>query len=100
MNLKEARAYAQEVNSTLRADHPGFGGSVLVTTDEPCRLFYRWALALALEDSNWTAVFTEHHGFHVFHNEEAVVLELQPAELAAIEDDGETALFMQRIMPL
>lgn len=77
MTAKEVHAKAEEFNATLRADHPGFGGCVLIVdVDELSVQFLRNAFVKPIEGP-WVGVYSEHQGFRIEHTDESRVMSLQ-----------------------
>lgn len=61
-------AKAETYNRTLRADDPRLQRSVTIVHADGSVLHYRHALLM--QSGEYLAVFTEHHGFHVYHVED------------------------------
>jgi hypothetical protein len=72
MNRAELQAWAEAHDAALVARDFRYG--VLVLDREGCLLLWQHA-ELVEQAEGWVVVFTEHHGFHVFHRDEIVQLE-------------------------
>lgn len=70
--LKEQYEKAKEIDSKIRADDDRFNGAVhIIDEDEGTVLFYE--RAFAEKHSDWWYIFTEHHGLHVYDDDEVQV---------------------------
>ena len=67
--LQAIMARAAEYDSKLLATDPRFRRLVMLTHEDGSVLYFRYAFILIV-DSEWVAVFTEHHGPHVYHQED------------------------------
>jgi hypothetical protein len=65
-SLKEVTEGAAKYHSELKAGDPRFMLSVRVSTEEGSYFNFAYAFAQTVDDK-WLVVFTEHHGFHVFN---------------------------------
>lgn len=75
MTAKEAKKLGDEFNATLRADHPGFGGNILIISEEHSVQFLRWAFYKPL-GGKWGGVFSEHQGWRLVHEDDDTVISL------------------------
>ncbi len=75
IQMRKLHAEAKEFDAKLRADHPGFGGNVFIRHDDGTTYYFRYAFVQEME-GEWLAVYTEHHGFHVFHKDEVAIMSL------------------------
>ena len=66
---KAARSVARGIDSRLKATDERFERVVRVLGEDGSVFLYDSAFALRL-DSDWIGVFTEHYGFHVFHEDD------------------------------
>ena len=76
IQYKEARKKAKDIAKRLRATDPRLDGSVSVSHDDGSFFLFRNAFAQRIADSDWFMVFTEHHGFHIFHESDAELSQL------------------------
>lgn len=60
----EVKRLAKEIDVSLKATDKRFRNSVKLVTDEGTVLLYENAFLLKKE--NWLLLFTEHHGYNVF----------------------------------
>lgn len=79
--MQEAHKRAQRIESKLTARDRRFGCCVQVVHEEGTVLFFN--CAFALKEGVWYYIFTEHHGFHVYHEEDVLVRQF--GEQLAIE---------------
>jgi hypothetical protein len=70
VEYKAIRAKAEEIDKKLTAYDFG-NGVVLVEHDDGSRFFLTHAILF--KEDNWWIVFTEHHGIHIFHDEDCTV---------------------------
>lgn len=68
MKYREAVECAKKINANLAADNDGFSHAVHIMHEEGTVLFYRCAFFERHDE--WVFIFTEHHGFHVYNNED------------------------------
>ena len=68
--MQEAYAIAEKYNKTLRADDPRFSGIVVVHSLNDFSSF-TFTEAFAMYYGEFYIVFTEHYGFHLYHEEDA-----------------------------
>lgn len=68
--MKKIYDIAKEIDTKLKADADIFDGAVLVLHDDASTLLFQNA-GVCIIENDWFVVFTEHHGFHVYHNEDA-----------------------------
>lgn len=73
VQLKEAHAVAEKYDSTLKSSDPRFQGIVVVQSLDDFSSF-TFAKAFAMYYKEYYLVFTEGYGFHLFHEDEAVVV--------------------------
>lgn len=67
----EMFSIAAEIDSKLLHDDERFCGSVKIEHCEGTFLFFDGAFAI--KDDVWWLIFTEHHGYHVHHEDEVTV---------------------------
>jgi len=65
MNYKDALAKAKELDSKLTAMSFDWGARVYVKHEDGTELDFNYAFLQ--KDGDWVYIFTEHHGFHVYH---------------------------------
>lgn len=66
---REIRDLAQAYDAGITADDPRLRGSVIVREQHGMGfLFYEDAFVVRKDE--WFCVFTEHHGFHVYHRDD------------------------------
>jgi hypothetical protein len=68
-SYKEALAKAEEIDKKLLATDDIFKGAVMIKSLN-CASSIFYADAGAVKWGDWYLVFTEHHGTHVFNNED------------------------------
>lgn len=73
MKLSKVYKRAKEYNAQLQADDPRFRRSVLLLHKEGTTLFFQRAFRMTAGDQ-YLVIFTEHHGFHVYHCDEVTKL--------------------------
>lgn len=66
MPLKVANAMVDAYENLLRADDPRFSRKVSLIHEDGCTMYFDSAFLMYV-DKVWLAVFTEHHGAHVYH---------------------------------
>lgn len=66
--LREARQRAQEIDDKLTAYDFQHGSRVYVKHEDGTELDFN--SAFLQKDDEWVYIFTEHHGFHVYHLED------------------------------
>lgn len=71
LGVKAVEALAREYDSHLRADDSRFHNSVMILHSEGTVLYFENAFAVRVE--NWHCVFTEHHRFYVYEDDDANV---------------------------
>jgi hypothetical protein len=64
--LKAIRAKVDAYDRTLMADDDRFGRKVSLVHEDGSTLYFDLAFLMTV-DKVWLAVFTEHHGTHVYH---------------------------------
>lgn len=69
MTCREAYEIAEKLDAELRADNPIFRNSVRIIHEEGTVLNFEWASVVRLSQ-DYVGIFTEHHGFHVYHYED------------------------------
>lgn len=74
-NIRTVASWAKEYDSQLRADDPRFQRAVLILTDEGTMLVFQNAFALRRHNDPYIYTFTEHHGFHVYYEDDVKVIE-------------------------
>lgn len=80
VNMKKYYAIAEEYDKKLKATDPRFRNWVAVQSlNDGAHFTYPDAFAAKHDD--WYFVFTEHYGFHLFHEEDARVVELEPKNM-------------------
>lgn len=72
MRYAEAVERANQYSGTVRADDSRMRGSVLVLHEEGTTLYFRYAFALKLGE--YIVIITEHHGTHVYADDDVKVL--------------------------
>jgi hypothetical protein len=68
---KKIEKIVQEYDSKLKATHKGFRNAVHIIHEEGTVLFYQNAFLrkiIDVADDSWIIVFTEHHGYHIYHS--------------------------------
>lgn len=70
--MKKIHAIAEAYDKTLKATDPRFSGIVVVHSLNDFSSF-TFSEAFALYYDAWYIVFTEHYGFHLYHEEDASV---------------------------
>jgi len=68
ISLKDAKELAKTIGSTLLATDVRFRRVVYLTDHCGSSLVYQ--PAFALRHGSYVLVFTEHHGYHVYHEED------------------------------
>lgn len=69
VNMRAIHKLVEEYDKTLRADDPRFRKLVIVKEAHGMSTFvYQDAFVVRKDD--WYCVFTEHHGFHVYHSDD------------------------------
>lgn len=76
MSYAEADSKAKEINSNLKATDPRLRRGVQVIHEEGTTLFFMYAFALRIGE--YIAVFTEHHGYMVYHDDDVSVRQFKP----------------------
>ncbi len=70
-SVREANAKLCEIGATLQAGD--FTGSVFLVTRDSVQIYDN---ALAKRYGEWVLIWTEHHGYHVQHEDELVSFRL------------------------
>lgn len=68
--LREAKKKAQEIEDTLTATDFQWQHRVYMEHDDGTVLDFNYAFLR--EEDDWYYIFTEHHGFFVFHKDDVV----------------------------
>ena len=68
MNYGQAKLAAEAVDKDLRADDPRFRHTVYLVHEEGTSMLWRYAFAVKVEE--WYLIFTEHHGTHVYSEQD------------------------------
>ena len=66
------RARVCELDKKLRADDPRFRNSITVYHEEGTMMHFEWAFAIKFE--RWYVIFTEHHGYHIYDEDDVQVI--------------------------
>lgn len=78
MKYKEAVQNARKINGILRADDSRFGNTVYLSVDDGSS--FTWRNAFAGKLGNYYAIFTEHHGFHVYAHGDVISIKCENTE--------------------
>lgn len=94
MNYREVRALAEEYDKRLLATDPRFRRSVLLLHQDGS--IFRVDSAFLMQKGAWILMFSEHHGYHVYHQEDLLYFaEVQPIhdpiEVLEMEIDNGTS---------
>lgn len=89
IHMKEALEKAKAIDDTLTAND-FHSTCVSVEHSDGTRFFFTHAILLM--EGPWWMVFTEHHGYHVFHEEDCVVREYQQLWNDHVRDEDIEAL--------
>jgi hypothetical protein len=71
LGIKTVDELAKAYDDKLRADDPRFLNGVMVIHEEGTVLYFEWAFAMKIQ--NWYVIFTEHHRWHVYDEEDVQV---------------------------
>jgi hypothetical protein len=69
VDMRAIYKLAGDYDSTLRADDPRFRKVVIVKEEHGMSTFI-YEDAFVVRKDDWYCVFTEHHGYHVYHHED------------------------------
>jgi hypothetical protein len=106
VKMKQVHEKARKIDETLRADNWIFRHSVKIIHEEGTILSFECAGVVDLEDDGWLAVFTEHHGFHVYHKDdlEGIItylnLQRNPFTLSELEEMRTQDISIKRLCEL
>ena len=71
VNYKDAELYFKEVDKNLLATDERLSRVVSVLHKDGSRLFFKNAFCLRWHKYPlWLCIFTEHHGLHIYHEED------------------------------
>jgi len=70
LDLVDARI--RELNQLIRADDPRLRNSVTVIHEEGTVMHFEWAFAIKFR--NWYVIFTEHHRYHIYDEDDVQVI--------------------------
>ncbi len=87
LDMKQALEKAKKIDEGLLATD-FHATCVSVDHDDGTRLFFTHALLM--KDGSWWMIFTEHHGFHVYHDEDCTVREFEQKWTQISEDLEDT----------
>jgi len=73
IDMKEAYAVAEKYDKKLKATDPRFRGIVIVHSLNDFSSF-TFSEAFAMSYKEFYIVFTEHYGFHLYHEDDASVV--------------------------
>jgi hypothetical protein len=71
LGIKAVDELAKAYDIKLRSDDPRFRNGVMVIHEEGTVLYFEWAFAIKLQ--NWYVIFTEHHRWHVYDEDDVKV---------------------------
>lgn len=69
VSIKTIRKIAEAYDHQLLANDPRFQREATIIFDDGTFLHYKSAFLLRIKHE-WIAVFTEHHGWHIYHEDE------------------------------
>lgn len=72
MTHKEAEQYVARYDKKLKASDKRFDRCVRLVLDDGSIFDWDSAFAVEIDDGNFLAVFTEHHGFYVHHHSDVL----------------------------
>ena len=70
--LDRVDAHIRELNELIRADDPRLRNSVTVIHEEGTVMHFEWAFAIKFR--NWYVIFTEHHRYHIYDEDDVQVI--------------------------
>lgn len=71
LGIRAIDELAKAYDIRLRADDPRFRNGVMVMHEEGTVLYFEWAFAIKLH--NWYVIFTEHHRWHVYDEDDVQI---------------------------
>jgi hypothetical protein len=75
MTISEAESRASEIDQSLLATDPRFERAVKVIHVEGTNLLFMHAFAVRWHD--WYLIFTEHHRFFVYHEDDVEIIQFE-----------------------
>lgn len=75
MTYGEAYKLAQKYNETLLCTDPRLHNAVHVFVDDGST--FMWQNAFLMSKDDYIIIFTEHHGFHVYHKDDVEYMQFQ-----------------------
>jgi hypothetical protein len=70
--LDRVDAHIRKLNQLIRADDPRLRNSVTVIHEEGTVMHFEWAFAIKFR--NWYVIFTEHHRYHIYDEDDVDVI--------------------------
>jgi hypothetical protein len=70
--LDDVDAYVRAFDRTIIATDPRLRNAVTIIHEEGTILHFEWAFAIKLKD--WYVVFTEHHRYYIYHEDDVDVI--------------------------
>jgi hypothetical protein len=84
-SIKIVDELAKAYDTKLRADDPRFRNAVMVIHEDGTVLHFEWAFVLKLQ--NWYVIFTEHHRWHIYSENDVQVFMRGPrVEIPVLEN--------------
>ncbi len=76
MTFVQADEKAKSINEALKSTDPRLRRAVQIIHEEGTIAFFMYAFALKMDD--YIAIFTEHHGYMVYHDDDVLVRQFAP----------------------